>query len=61
MLIHKQATITISGSSSATAHVTGLTAYLIGRYGNSSPAAIASLLTQYALVGVLNNVRKSSC
>ncbi|GLB43248.1 putative peptidase S8 family protein [Lyophyllum shimeji] len=47
------ATNNISGTSMATPHVTGLIAYLIGRNGNSSPAAMSKTLKEMSLKGVL--------
>jgi len=54
-----QSTASVSGTSQATPHVAGLTAYFIGRYGNGTPAAILGLIKQYALTGVLTGIRES--
>ncbi|KAI0032756.1 serine protease [Vararia minispora EC-137] len=50
------ATNTISGTSMATPHVAGLIAYLIGRNGNSSPAAISTTLKNLAVSGALSGI-----
>ncbi|KAG5651221.1 hypothetical protein H0H81_009433 [Sphagnurus paluster] len=45
------------GSTTATPHVAGLIAYLIGKNGNSSPAAITSQLKSLSVKGVLTGIR----
>ncbi|KAG5640523.1 hypothetical protein DXG03_008220, partial [Asterophora parasitica] len=41
----------------ATPHVAGLIAYLIGKNGNSSPAAITVLLKALSVKGVISGIR----
>ena len=41
----------------ATPHVSGLTAYLIGRDGNSSPAEMSSTLKSLSVKGVISDIR----
>jgi subtilisin family serine protease len=50
---------TLSGTSMATPHVSGLVAYFIALFGNLSPAATADRIRTYALQGVLSGVRES--
>lgn len=47
---------TLSGSSMAAAHVAGVVAYLIGREGNVSPAAMEAKIRARALNGVLTGI-----
>ncbi|KAG6908317.1 hypothetical protein DXG01_005293 [Tephrocybe rancida] len=44
------------GSTTATPHVAGLIAYLIGKRGNSSPASISTLLKTLSVKGVLSGI-----
>ncbi|RDB21875.1 Cuticle-degrading protease [Hypsizygus marmoreus] len=50
------ATNNISGTSMATPHVAGLIAYLISTRGNTSPAAMSTLLKSLSLKGVLSGI-----
>ncbi|KAI0801218.1 serine protease [Fomes fomentarius] len=50
------ATNSVSGTSQATPHVAGLIAYLIGRDGNASPAAISAKLQQLSTKGALSSI-----
>jgi len=50
------ATNRISGTSMATPHVAGLTAYLIGLGGNQSPAALSNDIKSLALKGALSGI-----
>ncbi|EAU82190.1 serine protease [Coprinopsis cinerea okayama7 len=50
------ATNSISGTSMATPHVAGLVAYLIGRDGNVSPAAMATKIINSSVNGALSGV-----
>ncbi|EAU82213.1 serine protease [Coprinopsis cinerea okayama7 len=50
------ATNNISGTSMATPHVAGVVAYLIGRDGNISPAAMATKIKNLAVKNVLSGV-----
>jgi cerevisin len=51
-------TNTISGTSMATPHVAGLVAYLISTNGDSSPSAVANLISSLAVSDALSGVRK---
>ncbi|KAF8662094.1 hypothetical protein AX16_001204 [Volvariella volvacea WC 439] len=50
------ATNRISGTSMATPHVAGLSAYLISKDGNLSPAALSTKIQSLAVKGVLTNI-----
>ncbi|PVG03009.1 subtilisin-like protein [Serendipita vermifera] len=49
-------TQTLTGTSMATPHVSGVTAYMISRVGNRSPAAMLALIQAQSLRGVLSGV-----
>ena len=53
-----QATASVSGTSQATPHVAGLIAYLIGRDGNATPAAITTKLQSLSTKGALSGIRE---
>ncbi|PSS34005.1 hypothetical protein PHLCEN_2v1909 [Hermanssonia centrifuga] len=50
------ATNNISGTSMATPHVAGLIAYLIGRDGNSSPAAMSTTLKNASVKNAISGI-----
>jgi len=50
------ATASLSGTSMATPHVAGLVAYLIGKNGNGTPAAITSSLISLSVSGAIKGV-----
>ncbi|KAF9523111.1 serine protease [Crepidotus variabilis] len=50
------ATNQISGTSMATPHIAGLIAYVIGRDGNTTPAAISTKLKSLSLKGVISGI-----
>lgn len=54
------ATNSISGTSMATPHVAGVVAYLIGKDGNISPAAMEAKIKSLATKGVLTGVPSST-
>ncbi|KAF9562998.1 serine protease [Agrocybe pediades] len=54
------ATNSISGTSMATPHVAGLVAYLIGKDGNVSPAAMASKLVSLSVKNALTGIRNTT-
>ncbi|KAF9468269.1 serine protease [Collybia nuda] len=54
------ATNNISGTSMATPHVAGLIAYLVGKNGNSSPAAMSTTLKSLSVKGVLSGIPSST-
>ncbi|KAH6901640.1 serine protease [Coprinopsis sp. MPI-PUGE-AT-0042] len=53
------ATNSISGTSMATPHVAGVVAYLIGKDGNVTPAAMATKLNNLSLSGAITGIPKS--
>jgi subtilisin family serine protease len=54
------ATKTISGTSMASPHVTGVVALYLQAYPTDSPAAVASWVTYVATIGVLSNIGPGS-
>ncbi|KLU87155.1 cuticle-degrading protease [Magnaporthiopsis poae ATCC 64411] len=50
------ATNTISGTSMATPHITGLGAYLLGLLGSRSPAALCSYIASTAQSGIISGI-----
>jgi len=50
------ATNNISGTSMAAPHIAGLIAYLIGKEGNVSPAAMEAKLKSYSVKGALSSI-----
>ena len=52
--------MTMSGTSMATPHISGLVAYLIAKDGNLTPAAMATKVKNLAAVGYISGLRKLS-
>ncbi|KAH6890937.1 serine protease [Coprinopsis sp. MPI-PUGE-AT-0042] len=53
---HGEATMTMSGTSMATPHISGLVAYLIAKDGNLAPAAMETKVRNLAAVGYISGL-----